>query len=627
MRHAGSSICVALAALLWLGAQPHSLAQASVMDLGTLGGTMSSGSKVNSRGEVIGASTTANGETHAFLYDSSGMRLLGLGGMYSVANDINNSGVVVGGSFLPGDNEFQAFVCVNGNMRTLSLGGTDGMALDVNENGQVVGYSSLPGDSETHAFLYDVVSDQMTDLNTLGGTSSYATALNESGQVIGFSYITGDAGTQAFRYSNGNMLALTLGGGSFANAINAHGEVVGTSGIPGSSDYHAFWYDGTQIVDLVGLGGSNSDAVGINDQGAIVGKSQLAGDAATSAFLFENNQMTPLSLGGGSSMAIGINNNGDVLGESFTAGDASYLAFIFRAGQYTELSLGGRFCYGLDLNELGEAVGIGTQPGSADFVAYRYTSAGIESLTLGGPSSSAWDIGDNGAVTGDSLTDHGEQHAFLVTGGPGTGPDTIPPTTVLTSDPEPNSAGWYRNAVMVTLTATDNDGGSGVKQITYWINSEAPETTAGDSVTFRLFPEGINTVTYFAEDNAGNVEEAKQTVFRIDKTEPKVSIAADPSILRPANGKLVNVKVTGRICDRLSGIARAWYEVVDEYSEIEPHGEITLGENGRYCFALFLRAYRNGKDSEGRWYKVKVFAYDVAGNLSISYAIITVPHN
>jgi probable HAF family extracellular repeat protein len=53
---------------------------------------------VNDSGQVIGASVTAAGETHAFLWTAAGgMVDLGtLGGFFSLADGINNSGIVVG---------------------------------------------------------------------------------------------------------------------------------------------------------------------------------------------------------------------------------------------------------------------------------------------------------------------------------------------------------------------------------------------------------------------------------------------------------------------------------------------------------------------------------------------------
>ena len=82
------------------------------MDLGTLGGSFSTASAVNSAGLVVGGSVRADDAFHAFAWTSSGgmINLGTLGGTFSTAVAVNGQGQVVGTSSLDGDLVQHAFL-------------------------------------------------------------------------------------------------------------------------------------------------------------------------------------------------------------------------------------------------------------------------------------------------------------------------------------------------------------------------------------------------------------------------------------------------------------------------------------------------------------------------------------
>src|SRR4051812_14172982 len=89
------------------------------------------------------------------------------------------------------------------------------------------------------------------------------------------------------------------------------------------------------------------------------------------------------------------------------------------------------------------------------------------------------------------------------------GGDLIAPTTTATPSQAANGAGWNNANVTITLAATDNVGGSGVKSITYsetGAQTVASTTVLADTTDVTINTEGTTTVTYHATDNANNDE-------------------------------------------------------------------------------------------------------------------------
>ena len=102
-------------------------------------------------------------------------------------------------------------------------------------------------------------------------------------------------------------------------------------------------------------------------------------------------------------------------------------------------------------------------------------------------------------------------------------PDNTKPSTSAARSVEPNAAGWNKENITVTLNATDNQGGSGIQKITYSASgaqSIAQTDAPADSVEVVLDQEGTTTLTYYATDKAGNVEDQRSLTVKIDKSAP-----------------------------------------------------------------------------------------------------------
>ncbi len=129
--------------------------------------------------------------------------------------------------------------------------------------------------------------------------------------------------------------------------------------------------------------------------------------------------------------------------------------------------------------------------------------------------------------------------------------DATPPTTTATPSVAPNGAGWNKENVTVTLNATDNEGGSDIKEITYSVNGGQPTTEQRDSVQVPVTTEGENTIVYYATDTAGNIEEKQTTTVKIDKTAPAVS---STSPANNATGVSATAKISAAFLESGAGI-------------------------------------------------------------------------
>ena len=136
-------------------------------------------------------------------------------------------------------------------------------------------------------------------------------------------------------------------------------------------------------------------------------------------------------------------------------------------------------------------------------------------------------------------------------------PDSTKPSTSATRSPEPNAAGWNKNNATVTLKATDNEGGWGVQKNAYSASGAqtiAQTDASGDSVKALKIPfdrDGTSTLTYYAADNAGNIEDKKTLTVKVDKTAPSVKSTS------PASGAIrvsTSAKIIATFIESGSGL-------------------------------------------------------------------------
>ncbi len=372
-----SMSAVSLLAALWmplrLAAQERSATQEqtteptryTITDLGTLeGGTFSQPFSINRYGLVSGSSSLPNGDQHATLW------------LEELKVDIGAPGLGGPNSIAFGDNErFQS--AGEAETSTPDPKGEDFCGFGTH-------LTCLP-------FLWQ--DGGMIQLPTFGGNNGVAKTISNRGEVAGFAEnSTPDPGCPApqvlhFKpvvWEKGVIRELPTFGGDpdgVAQQINDNGEVVGGSGTCATFNtnflynlvpVHALLWEKGKATDLGNLGGQTGQAGGniaydINNQGQVVGNSDLLGDTTFDAFLWtKRTGMQDLGTLSGdvASVSLSINDAGSVVGASL---DANFdpRAFLWEKGVMTDLNTliaGDSPLYlltGCSINSRGEITGLG----------------------------------------------------------------------------------------------------------------------------------------------------------------------------------------------------------------------------------------------------------------------------
>jgi probable HAF family extracellular repeat protein len=356
-RAVSSSLAV-LALSIRLTAQvPPAPRHYRVIDLGTLGGTVSAGNAINNIGWVTGFSNEASGVQLATLWANRAEIPLGtLGGPSSdVAWPVKNnfgliSGVSENGKHDPLNETFScpAFGLVSGNscvafawqqgvMTQLpGLGGNNSIGAGNNDFGQIVGWAednlydptcAPPSPGATQLLRFEATLWQRNDKGNWqvrelppypGDPDGAATAVNDLGQVVGISgqcdvAIGAYSAIHALLWENGKPIDLgNLGGHGWntPGAINNHGVITGFANGPNDvidgqlqfrflafiwTKEHGMQSLGT-LPGVSGIPDVMSEATDINDRGQIVGISYADYEFDDPrAFIYQNGAMTPLN--------------------------------------------------------------------------------------------------------------------------------------------------------------------------------------------------------------------------------------------------------------------------------------------------------------------------------------------
>jgi probable HAF family extracellular repeat protein len=415
----------------------HRHQQYTLIDVGTLGGPASyinnpfalgAPNQINSRGTTVGAAATPipspqnsntsicegiDGNTpfvfHAFMWQDGVVTDLGsLPGPdnCSVATSVNEDGEIAGYSEngatdpLTGIREIRAVRWKDGRIKDLgTFGGNQSLVSNINNRGQIFGeamntvldpyslYYNLLGFStgtQTRAFLWQ--DGQKQDLGTLGGPDAAAFFGNDRGQVIGGSYTnsipnptTGIPTLDPFLWERGTMIDLGTLGGTDGSAflLNNQGQVVGYSNLAGDQTSHPFLWQLGELTDLftTTIGGSPITANQLNGDGEIVGGGAFPGQTFD-AYLWRNGFATDLGrlAGDCTSEGVALNSNEQVIGYSLSC-DSHHRAVLWEGGSMIDLNTvipgdsGLTLKETLAINERGQIAGDAAPTGCLNYAA------------------------------------------------------------------------------------------------------------------------------------------------------------------------------------------------------------------------------------------------------------------
>ena len=531
IRFASAGFCLSFA--LALGLPPTASAQQSgytITDLGPAsphrslpwfdGDYYVSTVSMNAAGDVVAATPTASGNTHAALFHNGQVIDLGtLGGLNSEATGINNLGQIVGDS-QTANGSAHAFLYSNNVMTDLgTLGGPNSYAIAINDSGQIVGNSDL-ADGTSHAFLY--AAGVMTDLGAVSAVS-----INASGQIL-----VGDS-SFASVYSNGAMQPLPLpqcNGSAFqygaAYAMNDSGEVVGEAWA---------WYGGLLCDDAILISGGQakdigfwvlpmgySTAIAINGLGHILGKgwTYCERTVCDQEYTFLDGAVlfyalsTPDSSGWSSLLGSAINDAGQIAGIGYNA--SGQRAFLMTPPPLPTVSITAP-ASGAIVAGIFPVYASATDATVVAGVQFKLDGANLGAEVIAAPYVISWNttLSAGGthvlsAVARNAAGNIGTAAPVSVT------VDNVPPSVSITA---PASGAMVSGTITVSASAADNVGVVGVQFKLDGANLGTEVTTAPYAVSWNTVSVSnafqFHTLNAVARDAAGNTSTSSAVTVKV----------------------------------------------------------------------------------------------------------------
>jgi hypothetical protein len=169
--------------------------------------------------------------------------------------------------------------------------------------------------------------------------------------------------------------------------------------------------------------------------------------------------------------------------------------------------------------------------------------------------------------------------------------DSIAPTTTISIFGQSGNNGYYTSAVEIELIADDGVDGAGVLKTEYSLdNGQIWNEYEGKII---LSDDGEQKILYYSTDKAGNSEEYKETIIKIDQTVPEITMLVPQEGQEINRNEKVNIEYLAE--DNFSGLAADQDEMYFDGEKI-------------YSKEVDLFSKKLGE------HKVKIAVKDLAGN-------------
>ena len=213
-------------------------------------------------------------------------------------------------------------------------------------------------------------------------------------------------------------------GAAFSGAYDIYlGTVVGLFNYPGSGPLTSFTVKGGIFRPLAVPGVQNTEALGMNTLGQIIGCYTDQG-GTNHGFLYQSGHFTTVDnpFSAGPTVLYDINDSGVIVGSWMSIGDPHLHGLVGPIGSMKAVNYPGAFhTEVLGVNAGGDIVGYWTDPNASwpPYHGFRLSKGNLISLDYPGALATiAFGINDNGDIAGWYYTDGGAvTHGFIYSGG------------------------------------------------------------------------------------------------------------------------------------------------------------------------------------------------------------------